>query len=184
MPYIVASIIAAVSAMVILFTRYEADDSAIMSQIEKMKTMISMVDGFVNTYIESGGVLDEINFQVLSDAGILMNVGVKDYNTRLNPSDGTGTFNTSMRLPRDNVVWHIIPNPDNSSSYKLMVNMSGDSALMSKAIFSEGFIGREYCEKMLFGTLSKTQNQFDGTDNFEDNGGTDNDGIFVCTVYK
>lgn len=185
MPYIIASIIAAVSAIVILSTRYEADDSAITSQIEKMKTMVTMVDGFVNTYIESGGVLDEINFQVLSDAGILMNVGVEDYNTRLNPSDGTGTFNTSMRLPRDNVVWHIIPNPDNSSSYKLMVDMSGDSALMSKAIFSEGFIGREYCEKMLFGTLVRDSSGWDGVSDFpDDKGGTNDDGEFVCIVYK
>ncbi len=184
MPYIVASIIAAVSAMIILFTRYEADDSAIMSQIEKMKTMLSMVDGYVNTYIESGGALADINFQVLDDAGILMNVGTGQSNTRLNPSDDSGTIETTMRLPNDDVIWHIIPNKADTSSYKLLVNMSGDSSLMSKAIFSEGFVGREYCEKMLFGELQRTQNQFDGTDDFEDDSGSNDDGIFVCVVYK
>lgn len=189
MPYLVSSIIAVVSATILLLTRYEADDSAIMSQIEKMKTMVSMVDGFVNTYINSGGIIlvkenniwkseESLNFQTLEDAGILLNGSI------LNPADSTGGFSTTMRLPNDNVIWQIIPNKDDSSSYKLLVDMSGDSTLMSKAVFSESFVGREYCEKMLFATLSRTQNQFDGTDDFESNGGTDRDGIFVCTVFK
>ena len=49
MPYFVSSIIAVVSAMIILFTRYEADDSAITSELERMKSMFLAVDGFVNT---------------------------------------------------------------------------------------------------------------------------------------
>ena len=57
MPYFVSSIIAVTSAMIILFTRYEADDSAITSELERMKSMFVAVDGFVNTFIESGGDL-------------------------------------------------------------------------------------------------------------------------------
>lgn len=182
MPYLVSSIIAVVSATILLLTRYEADDSAIMSQIEKMKTMVSMVDGFVNTYINSGGVLSDINFEVLEESGILISGSTI---TPVADEDlATGELSTTMRLPNDNVIWQIIPNKDDSSSYKLLVDMSGDSTLMSKAVFSESFVGREYCEKMLFGTLNRTQNQFDETDDFESDGGTDRDGIFVCTVFK
>lgn len=173
MPYFVASIVAVTTAMIIILTRYEADDSDIMAKIEKMKVMVSMVDGFVNTYIESGGVLSDINFEELENSGIL-----------LENSTVTGTsIESTMTLPNDDVVWHIIPNVDNSNSYRLLVDMSGDSSLMSKAVFSEGFVGREYCEKMLFGTLQRTQNQFN-VDDFVDNGGTTSDGIFVCEVYK
>lgn len=182
MPYLVSSIIAVVSATILLLTRYEADDSAIMSQIEKMKTMVFMVDGFVNTYINSGGVLSDINFEVLEESGILISGSTI---TPVADEDlATGELRTTMRLPNDNIIWQIIPNKDDSSSYKLLVDMSGDSTLMSKAVFSESFVGREYCEKMLFGTLNRTQNQFDETDDFESDGGTDRDGIFVCTVYK
>jgi hypothetical protein len=55
---------------------------------------------------------------------------------------------------------------------------------MSKSRFSEGFIGREYCEKMLFGELLREQDQFDGTDDFENDSGSNDDGRFVCIVYK
>jgi hypothetical protein len=55
MPYLVSSIIAVVTALIILMTRYEADDSAITTEIERAKSMFITVDGFVNTYIQSGG---------------------------------------------------------------------------------------------------------------------------------
>lgn len=174
MPYFIASIMAVTSAIVILFSRYEADESAIMAKIDKMKVMITMVDGFVNTYIESGGVLSDINFEELQESSIL-----------LENSTVTGTaLESTMKLPNDNVVWHIIPNKDYSNSYKLLVDMSGDSSLMSKAIFSEGFVGREYCQKMLFGTFVRTENSFDSTTKDFVGTGTDSDGIFVCEVYK
>lgn len=182
MPYLVASIIAITSALIILFTRYEADDSAIMSQIEKMKTMISMVDGFVNTYIDSGGVLSDINFEVLEESGIL--IGGTVITPSADDDISTGEIKTTMKLPNDDIVWHIIPNKSNSSSYKLLVDMGNDSSLMSKAIFSESFIGREYCEKMLFGKFETLTNSFDGTDEFVDSSGNKSDGKFVCIVYK
>ena len=183
MPYIVASIITAVTAMIILLTRYEADDSAIMSKIDKMKTMMIMVDGFVNTYIQSGGVLSEINFEVLEESNILINgctlTPVADDDTY------TGEIKTTIKLPNDDVVWQIIPNKDDSSSYKLLVDMTGDKTLMSKAIFSESFVGREYCEKMLFAKFETLINSFDaGTSDFVSASGTKTDGKFVCIVYK
>jgi hypothetical protein len=182
MPYLVSSIITVVAAMVILLTRYEADDSAIMSQIEKMKTMVSMVDGYVNTYIESGGILSDINFEVLQESGILLEGSTLTPVADTDPS--TGEIETTMSLPNDDVIWHIIPNKLNADSYKLLVDFTGDSSLMSKSRFSEGFIGREYCEKMLFGELLREQDQFDGTDDFENDSGSNDDGRFVCIVYK
>ena len=71
MPYFVSSIIAVVSAMIIMFTRYEADDSSITAELESVKSMFSTINGFVNTYIETGGDLTKVNFEVLFDAGIL-----------------------------------------------------------------------------------------------------------------
>lgn len=190
MPYLVASILAVTSALIILMTRYEADDSAIMSQIDKMKTMIFMVDGFVNTYIESGGIIlktdssgnwissESLNFQTLEDSGILIE------GSSLTPTDSSGGFATTMKLPNDKVVWHIIPNKDDSSSYKLLIDMSNDSSLMRKAIFSESFIGREYCQKMLFGKFETLTNSFNNADDFVDVSGSKSDGKFVCIVYK
>ena len=49
MPYFVSSIIAVVAAMVIMLTRYEADDSTITAELDRVKSMFMMVDGFVNT---------------------------------------------------------------------------------------------------------------------------------------
>ena len=184
MPYLVAIIISVVTAMTILFTRYDADDSTIKAELANMKVMFSMVDGFVNTYVDSGGSLSDINFQELADDGILFNVGTTDNTTQITPAAGDG-IKTTMTLPSSEVIWHLIPNKDESNSYKLLVDMRANAGLMSKAIFSENFSGREFCEKSLFGTAELTLNQFDDTDDFENSGaGANNDGIFVCTVFK
>jgi hypothetical protein len=55
---------------------------------------------------------------------------------------------------------------------------------MSKPIFSESFLGREFCEKLLFGTFQTNRVSYDGIDDFVDNTGTNNDGLFVCIVFK
>jgi hypothetical protein len=184
MPYLVASIMTIVTAMTILFTRYEADDSTIKAELENMRVMFSMVDGFVNTYVDSGGNLPGINFEVLADSSILFNIGTTDNSTRITPTAGDG-FETTMRLPSSEVIWHLIPNIADASSYKLLVNMNGSSGLMSKAIFSESFSGREFCEKSLFGTFETNRVSYDiGTADFLDNTGSNNDGLFVCVVYK
>jgi len=187
MPYFVSSIIAIVSAMIILFTRYEADDSTITAELDRMKSMFLTVDGFVNTYLESGGSLTDVNFEVLYDSGILL--GNMKKSTPVPGSDnvkGIGISST-LTFPSSTVIWHLIPNKIDSSSYKLLVDMRGNSGLMSKAVFSESFSGREFCEKLLFGTLQRKGKTYDptipGKETFKEDG-TDNDGLFVCIVYK
>lgn len=201
MPYFVSSIIAVTSAMIILFTRYEADDSAITSELERMKSMFVAVDGFVNTYIQSGEDLRKINFQKLSCDRILLGSIKDNYvaencdddfsndndNPNIdNPDDnvkGAG-MNSTLKFPSSSVIWHLIPNQSNPSSYKLLVDMSKNSTLMSKAIFSESFSSREFCEKILFGTKVLNGISYDsGTKDFGI-GGTTSDGLFVCEVFK
>ena len=206
MPYLVSSIIAVVSAMIILFTRYEADDSAITSELDRVKSMFLMIDGFVNTHIQSGGNLTDINFEVLFDAGILPgNIRKSDpeevIDDLTDTLSGPGTsFSSKLTFPKSEVKWQLIPVRDitanddadygNSagSAYKLLVDMSQNRTLMSKARFSESFASREYCEKILFGTVQSKGKEYDSTLNketFKENGSDNNDdGIFVCIVFK
>lgn len=173
MPYLVASMIAIVSAMVILFSRYEADDSLIKSEIEKMKNMYSLVDSYVNVYIQSGGNLLDINFQELNDSGIL-------------PANSTVTGaakESKMTFISSNVDWQMISTEN--SSYKLLIDMTKNSSLMSKAVFSESFTGKEFCEKLLFGDFDTLQNSYNTTsEDFENSSGSKSDGKYVCTIYK
>lgn len=200
MPYLVSSIIAVVSAMIIMFTRYEADDSTITAELDRVKSMFSMVDGFVNTYIQSGGNLSDINFEVLFNAGILPgNVQKSAVGSIDKEIDGEG-FASVLSFPSSSVKWQIIPIRDIAaeaeskdfatsagSAYKILVDMSLNNGLMAKNKFSESFAGREFCEKMLFGTLQSTRKTYVvpsvGQENFSEDG-TDRDGIFVCIVFK
>ena len=208
MPYLVSSIIAVVSAMIIMFTRYEADDSTITAELDRMKSMFVMVDGFVNTYVESGGDLTDINFQKLSCNGILLG-NIKDTlattdceNT--NTADGTTDnvkgfkYASILTFPNSSVKWQLIPVLDITTSddtdfgtsagsaYKLLVDMTSNASLKSKGAFSESFSTREFCEKMLFGTSLRNGKSYDSTLGKETFSldGTDNDGIFVCIVFK
>ena len=52
MPYLVSSIIAVVTAMIILLTRYEADDSAITAEIERYFIVIFFIFIFLKILIE------------------------------------------------------------------------------------------------------------------------------------
>lgn len=178
MAYFLASIISVVAATVIMLTRYEADDSQITADLEQMKTMFLMVDGFVNTYINSGASMADINFELLDDSGILIENSV---------INGVGTASV-MTLPNNIVRWHLIPNRDNISSYKLLVDVRQSRSMMSKSRFVESFVGREYCENMLFGsfeTLTNTFQAFPTPVDFVNNGaGTNADGLFVCVVFK
>lgn len=208
MPYLVSSIIAVVSAMIIMFTRYEADDSAITAELDRMKSMFLMVDGFVNTYVESGGDLTKINFQKLSCDGILSGNVLDKYVAVNCDDDDTNDiisddltdnvkdfgFESKLIFPKSGVSWQIIPvrtddpvatlQSSAGSSYKLLANMTANRGLMSKAIFAESFSGREFCEKMLFGTLDREGNAYVVADNTFGTTGTQNDGLFVCIVFK
>lgn len=211
MPYFVSSIMAVVSAMMFFFTRYEADDSSITAELDRVKSMFLMIDGFVNTHIQSGGNLTDINFQKLSCSGILPG-NVKDTYVAEN-CDDTDTndkgvvesldnvklygYYSTLNFPKSDIKWQIVPIRDIASesndkdfatsagsAYKILVDMSQNRTLMSKARFSESFAGREYCEKILFGTFQDERKTYDANNvNFSDDGAKD-DGIFVCIVFK
>jgi hypothetical protein len=185
MPYLVASIISVVTAMVILFTRYEADDSTIKAELENMRVMFSIVDGFVNTYIESGGNLSDLSTFELGNSGILLASMAVTPSTVTSTSTTLEKLKTTTTLPNSKVIWQLIPNIADSSSYKVLVDIRGNAGLMSKAVFSEGFIGREFCEKNLFGTFETLSNVFeDATSDFINSSGSNTDGLLVCIVYK
>lgn len=202
MPYFVSSIIAITAATIIMLTRYEADNSTITAELDRVKSMFIMIDGFVNTYVQSGGDLTDVNFQKLSCNGVLSG-NIKDTLSATNcettiTADGstdnvTGSLNSSKLIfPSNTVIWQLIPVPStdvyygtsSGSAYKLLVDMRGNSSLMSKAVFSESFASREFCEKMLFGTLDRNGNTLvEATSNFGTTG-TNKDGLFVCIVFK
>jgi len=183
MAYFIASIITVVSAMIIMLTRYEADDSTITAELDSVKSMFTMIDGFVNTYVQSGGDLTTVNFEELSNAGILPTNMVISPVSDTNVA--TGQKATTSTFPHNRVVWQLIPNKDDSSSYKLLVDMTENSGLMSKAIFSESFSGREFCEKMLFGTKELNRTSYDvTTEDFVGTSTNKSDGLFVCIVFK
>ena len=179
MAYFVASIIAVTSAMIIILTRYEADDSTIKAELEEMRVMFELVDGYVNTYIQAGESLSSLNFEFLNDNGFLLD------GSDITPDDAGGMSTTVTHPNKDDVVWQIIPTKDyENNSYSLMVNMSGNTALMSKARFSESFIGREFCEKALFGKVNYIFNTHDTTNKVFTGTGTNSDGFLVCEVHK
>ena len=198
MPYLVSSIIAVVSAMIILFTRYEADDSTITGELDRLKSMFVTVDGFVNTYIQSGGSLSNINFEELYNNGILLGNIEKGAVNSGKEVEGT-SYASTLTFPNSKVKWHLLPvrdinsNDNNAdfgdsagSAYKLLIDMHNNSSLMSKAIFSESFSGREFCEKMLLGTLQRNGKSYDPTEDKETFSldGNDKDGYIVCIVFK
>ncbi len=209
MPYFVSSIIAVVAAMVIMFTRYEADDSTITAELDRVKSMFMMVDGFVNTYVESGGDLTKINFQELSCNGILLG-NIKDTLATTdcattNTADGTTDnvkgfkYASTLTFPNSSVKWQLLPvinittsddtdfGSSAGSAYKLLVDMTANASLKSRGAFSESFSSREFCEKMLFGTSLRTGKTYDGDEVGKETfslDGTDKDGLFVCIVFK
>ena len=193
MPYLVSSIIAVVTAMIILLTRYEADDSAITAEIERTKSMFITVDGFVNTYIQSGGDMTAINFEKLYDDGILLgNItkGTKasSENVKVDGLESTLTF------PNSKIKWHIIPiysddtlySSSAGSGYKLYIDMSGNKTLDSKAGFSENFLAREICEKTFFGSIQEAEALYydDVKNNFKITTTVKKDGKFICVIFK
>lgn len=210
MPYLVSSIIAIVTALIILMTRYEADDSTITSEIERAKSMFTTIDGFVNTYIQSGGDMTQINFQKLYGDGILLgnlSIGTTDsFNVKVIKLDSSGATNiekmsSSLKFMRSNIIWQIVPiviedtikdssgankSLDNSvgAGYKLLVDFSKENSLMSKNAFSENFFGKEVCEKTLFGSFINDAKTISSTNQTLTLNGTNSDGKFACIVFK
>lgn len=202
MPYLVSSIIAVVTALIILLTRYEADDSAITAEIERAKSMFITVDGFANTYIQSGGDMTKINFEQLFDDGILLGNMTKGTNTLDNVKVTAGAFTATLEFPRSNILWQIVPIVDYKindyrgvevdlgksvgAGYQLFIDFTKESTLMSKNAFSENFLGREICEKTFFGSFINNATSISsssGTLN-QTTGGTSSDGKIACVVFK
>lgn len=127
MPYLVSSIIAIVTALIILMTRYEADDSQITAEIERAKSMFLTIDGFVNTYIQSGGDLQggavneayrKLNFATLYKNGILLGniskneileVTLDDSKIAENEANKDKFFESKLKFPKSNIIWQIVP---------------------------------------------------------------------------
>ena len=204
MPYLVSSIIAVVTAMIILLTRYESDDSAITPEIERTKSMFLAIDGFVNTYIQSGGDLTQINFAELYDDGILLgnitkgNITSKD-NVKVVT---TKEMESTLNFPNSKIVWQIVPitsddkgvkidgvdkdfSKSAGSGYKLFIDFTKNSTLVSKDAFSESFLAREICEKILFGTSIRNATSIaTANQTITLTGGTNNDSKMLCIVFK
>lgn len=192
MPYLVASILAVSSAMIIMLTRYEADDSTIQSELQRVESMFSLIDGFVNVYIDSGESVNSVDFEELDTDDILYD----SISTSPNPSTGSGR-DTKILFQNSDISWQLIPAGDVSngaslnptiafdeSSYILLMDFRNESALMSKNRFSESFIGREYCENNLFGTFRDDFVSYNKTSTQIDDTGTNSDGLLACIVYK
>ena len=185
MPYLVASILAVSSAMIIMLTRYEADDSTFKAEIERIESMFSLIDGFVNVYIESGESVTTVNFQVLSDDEFLYE------SINVFPNTVTGeNVDTLIGFRNSDIRWQIVPSSEvtnitlDLNSYILFMNFTNESALMSKNRFSESFTGREFCENNLFGTFRGDFVSFNSTTKEIDSSGTGDDGILACIVHK
>lgn len=210
MPYLVSSIIAVVTALIILLTRYEADDSAITAEIERAKSMFITVDGFANTYIQSGGDMTKINFEQLFDDGILlgnMTKGILSSNSNVKVvagAIGDKSFTATLEFPKSNIKWQIVPivnykindyrgvevdlGKSVGAGYQLFIDFTKESTLMSKNAFSENFLGREICEKTFFGSFINNATSISsssGTLNqIVTTGGTSSDGKIACVVFK
>ena len=195
MPYLVSSIIAVVTAMIILLTRYEADDSAITAEIERTKSMFITVDGFVNTYIQSGGDMTKINFEELYDNGILLgNIKMTKPTALASDDVKDKIFESKLTFPNSKIVWHIVPisledtlySSSAGSGYKLYIDMSGNKTLDSKAGFAENFLSREICEKTFFGSIQEAETSYydDVKNNFKITTTVKKDGKFICVVFK
>ena len=206
MPYLVSSIVAVVTALIILLTRYEADDSAITAEIERAKSMFITVDGFANTYIQSGGDMTKINFEQLFDDGILlgnMTKGILSSNSNVKVvagAIGEKSFTATLEFPKSNIKWQIVPivnykindyrgvevdlGKSVGAGYQLFIDFTKESTLMSKNAFSENFLGREICEKTFFGSFINNATSISSLSGTVTTGGTSSDGQIACVIFK
>ncbi|MEA3354363.1 MAG: hypothetical protein U9Q33_11160 [Campylobacterota bacterium] len=173
--YFMASIMAIVGSIVFMFTKFEVDYTAIQSEVKQMKRMISFIDKAVDEYIEEGNSLDTVNFEQLKTRNLILG----------NSTLSGVSLNSKLQFKGSEVVWQLIPNISDSSSYKLLIDMHLEAVLMRKSVFAEMFIGDRYCEKLSFGDFDTYINTFDeGTSDFVNINGTNSDGIIQCTIYK
>lgn len=172
---IISMIVLIVVSLIILTTRYETNSLIIQTELDRCKMMFLKIDGSVDSYLDSGENLANINFQVLNTGHYLLS----------NSIISGSAFGSTMKFNQNQIVWHLIPNMGDITSYKLMIDFSSNGTLMEKVTFSEMFIGTHLCEKLLFGDFYPTINSYDELNvNFIDLGGSNTDGIIECTIYK
>lgn len=180
MGYFLASIISISAALVIILTRYTGDDTSVQSEVEYLKEMVYIVDDYVNTYIESGGLLENVNITTLNDDGILLAEStVLPVATPADPNNRTLSFNN-----HEDYVFMVIPSPTNANAYELFIDFTRNNALMSKSGFVESLIRSEFCEKGLFGDFQGNYNSYNTSDERFNTAGTRDDGLAGCIIYK
>ncbi len=170
MPYFVSSIIAIVSATVILLTRFEGDNSSVISELEKVKKMILVVDGYVDSYLEVTGsiprtatsIYTNFSAKTLEDSGLLLSGSIVE------------TSSKELYFPYDTsktIAFTVSPeaSPSTStSSYDLSVEIKNHPVLSGRLNLVKNYIEKEVCEKRLFAKVKAS-----GANN-----------KVLCTVYK
>jgi hypothetical protein len=164
-----------IGAFVFIVTRFEVDYATVQNEVKQVKRMISYIDKVVDEFIEEGNSLDTVNFELLKNQNLLLGNSI---------IEGTA-LNSRLQFKGSEVVWQIILNVSDATSYKLLIDMHSEPGLMRKSVFVEMFVGGMYCEKLSFGDFDTNINSFDeNASDFVNINGTNSDGIILCTIYK
>ncbi len=174
MPYFISAIIAIVSATVILLTRFEGDNSSVISELERVKKMMLIVDGYVDTYLEARGsipralttIYTDFSAKNLEDSALLLNGSVVE--------DDTADANIkNLYFPSDTnktIAFRVSPEAGSTSisSYTLSVQINNHPILSSRLPLVKSYLQKEVCENRLFAkVLTNTANN-----------------VVSCVVYK
>ncbi len=184
MPYFVSSIIAIVSAFVVLFTRYEGDNSVVISELEKVKKMILVVDSYVDTYLSAGYSINTLDAKALRNGGLLLDGScVNNSNTLYFPHKNL-TVDASCSGNSGLVAFQLKKSPTGFSSYDLYIGVSSVSAFANSKKLAENYIKKEVCEKTLLGKANLNVTELTLSAAAFGTGGNDHDGKVLCTISK
>ncbi len=193
MPYFVSSIIAIVSAVVIIFSRFEGGNSDVIPELEKVKSMMKIVDGYVDTYLASGGLIENLSSVALRDSGILLSGSCVSTEPTLYFPSVNMTVDAGC-TGHDGVIFQVASTQmatagsasaikSQLSSYVMFVKTSPIAALNSNPQLTETYIAKEVCEKTLFGKAYTNGNHL-GTNFALKSSNYDNDGMVICVIAK
>lgn len=174
MAYILSLLVVITSTLVILSSSYKSDNSQLIFETNLVKSMFYKVDSSVESYLKDGHDLTLINFGVLENGDYLLINSIVI---------GNGITSTMKFKGNEDIIWHLIPNPSNTKSYKLLIDFEKNTILNLKSIFAESYFGENFCERLLFGDFDTNVNTYQSSD-FTNINGTNKDSKFVCTVYK
>ena len=174
MAYFAALILVMLSMLVLITNQFKIDAGSLPKELDSLEKMVFLIDDGVASYVKKGK-MENINFEELqtnNDLGA-------NYTLSLSGNDAYINFTQS------NIHWQLIPNPfNNKKSYKLRIDFHNEPLLMERVRLIELFIGKEICEKMLFGEYIFDTLSYDSITQDYLGGGTDSDGILSCTLYK